>query len=110
MCIVNLGIYVESTLCGIIVYIHFMEEFMNKDKNIILKSIKILILCLICIFAFVGGLIGVAGVRAMQLAPKVNPEEINNMMNQTSEILDQDGNLIEKIKTTEYREVVKLDK
>lgn len=83
---------------------------MNKDKNIILKSIKILILCLICIFAFVGGLIGVAGVRAMQLAPKVNPEEINNMMNQTSEILDQDGILIEKIKTTEYREVVKLDK
>lgn len=83
---------------------------MNKDKNIILKSIKILILCLICLFAFIGGIIGVAGVRAMQLAPQVNPEEINNMMNQTSEILDQDGNLIEKIRTTEYREVVKLDK
>ena len=64
---------------------------MNKDKNIILKSIKILILCLICLFAFIGGIIGVAGVRAMQLAPQVNPEEINNMMKQTSEILDQDG-------------------
>lgn len=85
---------------------------MNKDKNknVILKFVSVVILCLICLIAFGGGLLAVSGVRAMQLAPKVNPKEINNLMSQTSEILDQNGNLIEKIKTAEYREVVKIDK
>ena len=43
-------------------------------------------------------------------APKINPSEINSLLNQTSQIVDQNGEFIEKIQTLEYRTVVDLEK
>lgn len=79
-------------------------------NNTIFKYIKGAILFIFIMIFFTGGLLSVCAFGAMQQAPEVKPEQINNIMNQTSEIVDQQGNLIEKVNTVEYREVVSGDK
>ncbi|MDY6064989.1 MAG: PBP1A family penicillin-binding protein [Finegoldia sp.] len=79
---------------------------MAEDNNKIFKIIKYILIFSIILMTLLAGMLAVSGLRAMISTPDVNPDEINTMMSQTSEILDQDGNLIKKIQTTEHREIV----
>lgn len=84
----------------------------NKKSNkggIKTKTKSILIVFLIMIIILFG-IIGASIIGIIQDAPEVNPSEINELMGQTSVIYDQDGNPIENIATSEYREIVEYDK
>ncbi len=48
--------------------------------------------------------------KAVADTPEIDPTNINELLNQTSNILDQNGELIEKIQTEEYRTIVSLDR
>lgn len=43
-------------------------------------------------------------------APEIDPTNIESLLKQTSFILDENGELIEKIQTEEYRTIVEIDK
>ena len=84
----------------------------NKKKT---KSKRRKILKTLFITMFLIGVIGLGAVGGIVLAiakdaPEINPSNINSLLTQTSVILDQNGNLIEKIQTEEYRTVVSIDK
>lgn len=77
----------------------------NKHRG--LKRFLLISLILVMILA-IG--VSVYTIKTIASAPSVDPKEINNLLNQTSTILDSNGNLIEKIQTEEYRTIVGLDK
>lgn len=83
---------------------------MVEDKNKIFTILKYILIFSIIFGTLLAGMLAVSGLRAMISTPEINPDEINTMMSQTSEILDQDGNLIKKIQTTEHREIVDYSK
>src|SRR5690606_18611878 len=67
------------------------------------------------IFFFMIGTIIVGTVSGIALAiiaeaPEINPSNIDSLLTQTSFILDENGNILEKIQTEEYRTVVSIDK
>ncbi len=60
-------------------------------------------------------IIGIGAVTGMVIsiakdAPEIDPTNIESLLNQTSFILDENGELIEKIQTEEYRTIVEIDK
>lgn len=81
----------------------------NKKKN---KGWKIFFLILIMVFIVATGAVGGIVVSIAKDAPKIDPTNIEALLNQTSFILDEDGHVIEKIqmKTGEYRTIVGLNK
>ncbi|MCF6466477.1 penicillin-binding protein 1A [Clostridium sp. Cult2] len=85
------------------------EENKKKSKPKWRKRLKIffLVLFLLAIIA-VGAISGVV-IAIAKDAPKINPQNISSLLNQTSFILDQNGNVLEKIQTEEYRTIVGID-
>lgn len=91
---------------------------MSNNKNsgasfsidIILRVIKIILL-VVLIVTVVGGMV-VGGMVAAVLkdTPEIDPTTMISSLNQTSTIYDSQGELLEKVQTTEYRTVVTLDK
>ncbi len=78
----------------------------NKKKKKGLKTFLIILLLVIVITA--GATIGVVIAIAKE-APEIDPTNISDLLNQTSFILDQNGNVIEKIQTKEYRTIVSIE-
>jgi len=79
-----------------------------KKKN--KKSILKMLILIIFIFIFVvgGGLVGFI-VASVRNAPEIDPEMAGVFLNENSFIVDQNGNMIEKILTQEFRTIVTLD-
>ncbi|MDD7761733.1 MAG: PBP1A family penicillin-binding protein [Firmicutes bacterium] len=55
-------------------------------------------------------ILGLSAVKIMQEVPTVDTTLINSDLNQTSTIYDQNGNLIEKVQSAEYRTMVGIEK
>ena len=77
----------------------------KKRKGLKIFFIVLFMLIVISVGAVSGIVIGIA-----KDAPKIDPTNITSLLNQTSFILDENGKVIEKIQTKEYRTIVSLDK
>ena len=94
-----------------------MSEDNNKDNkkkkksggSKFLKGFKIFVLILVVIGVIGAGAIGGIVLSILKDVPKIDPTNINASLNQTSFILTQEGELIEKIQVPEFRTVVSLD-
>ena len=87
----------------------------NKDKKkkrkrefTVFKALKILIVILIITGMLAGGTLGGVALSIVKDAPEIDPSNINASLAQTSNIVDINGNLIEKIQAPEFRTVVSL--
>lgn len=67
---------------------------------------------LVLLVAIIIGLGTVTGIvlSIAKDAPEIDPTNIESLLNQTSFILDENGELIEKIQTEEYRTIVEIDR
>lgn len=87
------------------------EKKIKKEKKEKKTSkLKILLIILLIAVLAVGAVALKFTLSAIKDAPKVDPTKINELLDETSTILDANGNLIEKIQTEEYRTIVSLDK
>ena len=77
----------------------------KKRKGLKIFFIVLFMLIVVSVGAVSGIVIGIA-----KDAPKIDPTNITSLLNQTSFILDENGKVIEKIQTKEYRTIVSLDK
>ena len=80
----------------------------SKKKN--RKGLKIFFIVLIMIIVIAAGTVGGIVVAIVKDAPEIDPTNISSLLNQTSFILDENGKVIEKIQTEEYRTIVSLSK
>lgn len=87
------------------------EENKKKTKSRKKKGFKIFILVLLMIAIIGAGVLGGIVLAIAKDAPEINTQNIDSLLNQTSYIYDQDGNLLEKIQSSEneYRAIVKID-
>ena len=67
----------------------------------ILKILSITILTILMLGAGITGIFATAFVDVMKDAPVVDTSNINELMIQSSKILDRDGNMVEKIENLE---------
>src|SRR5690606_1730309 len=86
------------------------EKDKKKTKSNRKKKFKIFFITMFLIGVIALGAVGGIVLGIAKDAPEINPTNINSLLTQTSVILDQGGNLIEKIQTEEYRTVVSIDK
>lgn len=82
----------------------------TKKKKKKRSGLKTFFIILLLVLAALVGTVGGIVVAIAKDAPKIDPTNIQSLLNQTSFILDSDGNVIEKIQTKEYRTIVELDK
>lgn len=84
-----------------------MNSELKKDKRFnLLKYIKIFFLLILIIGAILGGFLGGAVLAVIKETPPVDLSKIGDTLSENSTIVDASGNLLEKIETVEYREVV----
>ncbi len=79
----------------------------NKKKFNFLKFFAIFIFITITLSVI---LVSSYVIKTIKDAPDIDPKNINALLDETSVIYDEDGKLIEKIQTEEYRTIVKIDK
>ena len=77
----------------------------KRITSIVLKLILIVFLILLSIFTVFAGLTGGAILEVMKTAPKIDANIIKYEMSQNSTIVDEDGNEIDAITTSEFREI-----
>ena len=82
----------------------------NKSGFTIGKVLKILLLSLIIVFICGGLVLGGITLSIIKDVPEIDPNTIVASLDQTSTIYDDNGELLEKIQTLEYRTIVGLDK
>lgn len=82
----------------------------NKFTRSVSKLVKSIIIAVLIIFTLAAGALGVSIVGVLENTPNINISDIDDSLNQTSVILDSEGNEIEKIQTTEFRELVDYEK
>lgn len=80
-----------------------------KKKATFGKILKIIILTTLILTIVAGGVVAGAVISIVRGAPEIEPTNIIASLAQTSRILDQNGNLIEKIQAPEFRTVVTID-
>ncbi len=85
------------------------EDNKKKSKPKWKKKLKIFFLLLVVLAIIAAGAITGIVIAIAKDAPKINPTNISSLLNQTSFILDQNGNVLEKIQTEEYRTIVDID-
>ncbi len=81
----------------------------RKREFTVLKALKIFIVILIITGILAGGALGGVALSIVKDAPEIDPSNINATLAQTSNIVDINGNLIEKIQAPEFRTVVSLN-
>lgn len=89
-----------------------MAKKNNKTKNKRKFSLIrfLLLLILIAIFVAGGAVIGIVA-ASIKSAPKIDPTKILTILNESSVIVDENGNVIEQIQNKDgNREIVELDK
>ena len=77
----------------------------KKQSRLKIFLITLIVIAIIAIGTVTGVVIAIA-----KDAPKIDPTNISSLLSQTSIILDQNGEILEKIQTEEYRTIVELDK
>lgn len=82
----------------------------NLSIDIILRVIKIILLVALIVVVIGGMMVGGMVAAVLKDTPEVDPTTMISSLNQTSTIYDSQGELLEKVQTTEYRTVVTLDK
>ena len=82
----------------------------KKAKYSKAKIFKYLFIILFMIGTILVGTISGIALAIIAEAPEINPSNIDSLLTQTSFILDENGNILEKIQTEEYRTVVSIDK
>lgn len=87
------------------------EDNKKKSKPKWKKRLKIFFLILFLLAIIAAGAVSGIVIAIAKDAPKINPTNITSLLNQTSFILDQNGNIIEKIqnKGYEYRTIVSIN-
>lgn len=87
------------------------EDNKKKPKPKWKKRLKIFFLVLFLLAIIAAGAVSGMVIAIAKDAPKINPTNITSLLNQTSFILDQNGNIIEKIqnKGYEYRTIVSVN-
>lgn len=80
----------------------------NSSKFTFGKGVKIFLISLIIIGIIGGGLAAGAVVSILRDVPEIDPTNINDTLNQTSTIYNQDGDLIEKIQAEELRTIISI--
>ncbi|MGO3019072.1 MAG: transglycosylase domain-containing protein, partial [Anaerococcus sp.] len=78
----------------------------KKISAIVLKVILIAIFILGLFLTIVGGLAAGSILEVMKTSPEIDPESIKYEMSENSTIVDKDGNELESIRTSEYREII----
>lgn len=83
----------------------------NKNKKIRKRNgLKIFFISLfVAIIIAIGSITGVV-IAIAKDAPDIDPTNISSLLSQTSFIVDQNGEPLEKIQTEEYRTIVELDR
>ena len=74
------------------------------------RRIKNFLTGLIIFFTLVIGGLGLAVVGIIKDAPDIDMANVSDQLKQTSTIVNQDGEIIENVQTSEYRELISLDK
>lgn len=82
----------------------------KKIASIVIKLILIIILGIGSILVVFGGLMGGAILEVMKTAPEIDPNIIKYEMSQNSTIVDENGNEVDSIATSEYREIIDYKK
>ncbi|MBZ2173639.1 PBP1A family penicillin-binding protein [Schnuerera sp. xch1] len=85
------------------------EENKKKTKLKREKGFKNLFIALFVIGVIAAGVVSGIVIAIAKDAPEINPTNINSLLDQTSIILDQNDNVLEKIQTEEYRTIVSID-
>ena len=92
--------------------INIQSKKLKKEKKSFLKTIfkvlNITILTILMIGAGITGIFATTFVDIMKETPVVDATNMNELMIQSSKILDRDENLVEKIENLENRTIVKL--
>ena len=84
---------------------------MNKFKNLDRRSkIKVILLSLLIIFIILGTCLSAVVLDVLKSTPHTELENLSTTFNQTSSIYDEDGKLLEKIESLEYRTIVPIQK
>ncbi|TJX14699.1 PBP1A family penicillin-binding protein [Tissierella creatinini] len=81
----------------------------RKREFTVLKAFKMLIVLLVIAGILAGGALGGIALSIIKDAPDIDPSNINATLAQTSNIVDINGGLIEKIQAPEFRTVVSLN-
>lgn len=81
----------------------------NKNKNRVLSVLRFIILFILIAGFIAAGIVGGYVLAIIKTAPEIDPTNINDFLNQNSYILDQEGNIIEKVLAVENRTSVSLD-
>ncbi|MFM1538828.1 transglycosylase domain-containing protein [Helcococcus bovis] len=74
----------------------------------IIQIILLFVLVIGILVITIGAMLGVSIIKVAEGSPKINPKNISLNLNQNSNILDRDGNLIESIAFDEYREIISI--
>ena len=82
----------------------------KKIAGTVLKLILIVILVFLGIATIFAGLAGGAILEVMKTAPEIDANIIKYEMSQNSIIVDEDGNEVDSIATSEYREIIDYDR
>ncbi|NLJ78915.1 MAG: PBP1A family penicillin-binding protein [Tissierellia bacterium] len=77
----------------------------RKRNKLKIFLISLVVVAIIAVGAVTGVVIAIA-----KDAPEIDPTNISSLLSQTSFILDQNGEMLEKIQTEEYRTIVELDR
>lgn len=81
----------------------------KKLSAIIIKILLVVILFLGSIMIVFAGITGGAILEVMKTAPEIDADAIKNEMSQNSTVVDEDGNEVDAIATSQYREIVSYD-
>ncbi|MDR7857152.1 PBP1A family penicillin-binding protein [Tissierella sp.] len=85
------------------------KEKKQSTGQIISKSLKIFLIIFLMLSVVVGGVVVGAVLSILKDVPEVDPSDVTASLDQTSTIVDANGELIEKIQTLEFRTIVKLN-
>lgn len=82
---------------------------MKKRKNPILDGIIIFLLIIFIIGAIFAGALGGSIIDIMSQSPQIDLSNIGDAMTENSVILASDGEVLEQIETTQYREIIAIE-
>lgn len=81
----------------------------KKISAIVLKVILTAIFIIGLFVTIFGGLAAGSILEVMKTSPEIDAESIKYEMSENSTIVDKDGNELESIRTSEYREIIEYD-
>lgn len=82
----------------------------NRNKKKKLSIFRLIIVSFLIVGFIAAGIVGGYVLAVIKTAPKIDPTSIDDYLHQNSYILDENGNVIEKLLTVQNRTSVTLDK